>query len=149
MSANISILGNLGRAPETVRSAGGAIVTKFSIASNSVKRTPQGTIEQTDWFRVTAFGKQAETLAKHAKRGTSLHVQGQLSLSAWRDRQDRPQYSADLLLQDFQFVGGGTSTETEKGADDQRAFSAAAAEYSVETEIALDVQEIAQPAGAY
>lgn len=123
MSANVSILGNLGRAPETQMSAVGVQVTKFSIASNSVKRTPQGTVEKTDWFRVTAFGKQAETLAKYAKKGSRIHVQGSLNLSAWRDRQDQPQYSADLLLQDFQFVGGAA-------ADD-------------------DVQEIAQPAGAY
>jgi single-strand DNA-binding protein len=145
MSANISILGNLGRAPETQTTSEGTVITKFSIASNSVKRTPQGTVEQTDWFRVTAFGKQAETLAKYAKRGSRLHVQGQLSLSAWRDRQDRPQYSADLLLQDFQFAGG--NSESEKSADAQAASDAA--EHSVETEIALDVQEIAQPAGAY
>lgn len=148
MSANISILGNLGRNPETQTTTEGVIVTKFSIASNSVKRTPQGTVEKTDWFRVTAFGKQAETLAKYARRGSRLHIQGQLSLSAWRDRQDRPQYSADLLLQDFQFAGGSNSNESEKVSSDQPA-SGAAAEYSVETEIASDVQEIAQPAGAY
>jgi single-strand DNA-binding protein len=123
MSANVSILGNLGRAPETQMSAGGVQVTKFSIASNSVKRTPQGTVEKTDWFRVTAFGKQAETLAKYAKKGSRIYVQGSLNLSAWRDRQDRAQYSADLLLQDFQFVGGAAAGD--------------------------DVQEIAQPAGAY
>lgn len=147
MSANISILGNVGRAPETQTTAEGLQVTKFSIASNSVKRTPQGTIEKTDWFRVTAFGKQAEILAKHIGRGSRLHIQGSLSLSAWRDRQDQPQYSADLLLQDFQFAGGNNN-QSEKGAGEQSAADAGA-EYSVETEIAADVQEIAQPAGDY
>ncbi len=128
------------------RSAEGLQVTKFSIASNSVKRTPQGTVEKTDWFRVTAFGKQAEILAQYAKRGSRLHIQGSLSLSAWRDRQDQPQYSADLLLQDFQFAGG--NNQSEKSAGEQSAADAGT-EYSVETEIAADVQEIAQPAGAY
>jgi single-strand DNA-binding protein len=145
MSANVSILGNLGRAPETQMTAGGVQVTKFSIASNSVKRTPQGAVEKTDWFRVTAFGKQAEILAKHAKKGSRLHVQGQLSLNAWRDRQDRAQYSADLLLQDFQFVGGSAAADDVAGASNQTPRG----EYSVETEIASDIQEIAQPAGAY
>jgi single-strand DNA-binding protein len=144
MSANISILGNLGRAPETHRSAEGVQVTKFSIASNSVKRTPQGAVEKTDWFRVTAFGKQAEILAKHARRGSRLHVQGQLSLSAWRDRQDKAQYSADLLLQDFQFAGGA-ATEDAGGLSIQTPRG----EYRSETEAVSDVQEVAQPAGAY
>ena len=148
MSANVSILGNLGRAPETHTTAEGVMVTKFSFASNSVKRTPEGTVEKTDWFRVTAFGKQAEILTQYAGKGSRLHVQGQLSLSAWRDRGDRPQYSADLLLQDFQFAGGSNNGESEKGAGDQ-SVSDAGAEHSVETEIAADVQEIPQPAGAY
>lgn len=146
MSANISILGNLGRAPETQTTAEGVNVTKFSIASNSVKRTPQGTIEKTDWFRVTAFGRQAEILAKYAQKGSRLHIQGQLGLSAWRDRRNKAQYSADLLLQDFQFVGGA-------GGDNANANGQSSAEkgreYSVETEIASDVQEIVQSAGAY
>ena len=93
---------------------------------------------------MTAFGKQAEILAKHARRGSRLHVQGQLSLSAWRDREDRAQYSADLLLQDFQFVGGAAADDTD-GAGNQTARG----EYRVETEVASDVQEIAQSAGAY
>ncbi len=144
MSANVSILGNLGRAPETHTNADGTFIAKFSIASNSVQNTPQGTVKKTDWFRVTAIGKQAETLAKYAKKGSKLHIQGSLRLSAWQDREARPQYSADLLLQDFQFAGGGAESETAKSASEQPA-----AEYSVETEIAADVQEIAQPAGAY
>lgn len=146
MSANISILGNVGRTPETQVTPQGVKVTKFSIASNSVKRTPQGTMEKTHWFRVTAFGKQAEILAKYARCGSRLHVQGQLSLSAWRDRQDQPQYSADLLLQDFQFADGNNQSEKDAG---EQSEASVGAERIFETGIASDVQEIAQPAGAY
>lgn len=147
MSANVSILGNLGGTPETHTNDNGTFVAKFSIASNSVQNTPHGSAKKTDWFRVTAIGKQAETLAKYARKGTRLHVQGALSLNAWHDRQDRPQYSADLLLQDFQFAGGAAAGETETGVNTQPA--AEASEYSVETEIASDVQEISQSAGTY
>lgn len=150
MSANVSILGNLGRAVESRINENGTFVANFTFASNSVKNTPRGAEKKTDWFRVTAIGKQAETLAEYAKKGTRLLIQGSLSLSAWKDRQGKPQYSADLLLQDFQFAGNG---DTEKGAGEQPQTGATAAEYSVETEIAgdsaKDVQEIAQPAGVY
>ena len=146
MSANVSILGNLGRAPETRRNAEGTFIANFSIASNSVKNTPQGAVKKTDWFRVTAVGRQAETLAKHAKKGNRLYVQGKLTFNPWLDREGRPQVSADLLLQDFQFVGD--SAESGENANGDQPASGAA-EYSVETEVAADVQEIAQPAGAY
>jgi single-strand DNA-binding protein len=137
MSANVSILGNLGRAPETRFLPNGTFVANFSIASNSVRNSPNGKIEKTDWFRVTAFGNQARTLAKYAKKGTRMLVQGKLTMEAWMNREDVPQVSADVLLQDFQFAGGGDKEDTNGGAPAEETV-----EHSVETEIATDIQEI-------
>ena len=74
MSANISVLGNLGTAPETRISDNGTFIASFSIASNTVRNTPQGQVKKTDWFRVTAFGKQAETLARYLRKGSRLCI---------------------------------------------------------------------------
>lgn len=137
MSANVSILGNLGRAPETRFTPDGTFVANFSIASNSVRNSPNGKIEKTDWFRVTAFGQQARTLAKYAKKGSRLLVQGKLTMDAWMNREDVPQVSADVLLQDFQFAGGGEKEATNGGASADETIS-----HPQETEIASDVQEI-------
>jgi single-strand DNA-binding protein len=146
MSANVSILGNLGRAPETRVKPDGTFVANFSIASNTTRSTPEGTVKKTDWFRVTALGKQAETLAKYAKRGNRLLVQGKLTFNPWLDREGAPQVSADLLLQDFQFVGG--SPEDSNNGDEKSASETA--EHSVETDIAAgDVQEIADQTLSY
>lgn len=138
MSASVSILGNLGRNPETRVTPDGTFVASFSIASNSVRNTPQGTVKKTDWFRVTALGNQARTLSKYAKKGNKLFVQGKLTFNPWLDREGAPQVSADLLLQDFQFVGGQEREDGENGG-----AKGETAEYSVETEIAGDVQEVA------
>lgn len=137
MSANVSILGNLGRAPETRFTPDGTFIANFSIASNSVRNSPQGKIEETDWFRVTAFGNQARTLAKYAKKGTRMLVQGKLTTGAWLNREGVPQVSADVLLQDFQFASGNEKEETGGGASAEETI-----EHTVETEIATDVQEI-------
>jgi len=137
MSANVSILGNLGRTPETRYTPDGTLVANFSIASNSVRNTPEGTVKKTDWFRVTAFGNQAKTLAKYVKKGSKLLVQGKLTFNPWLDQAGTPQVSADLLLQDFQFVGNQEQREDDKRAGGETS------EYSVETEIAGDVQEVA------
>lgn len=137
MSASVSILGNLGRTPETRISPDGTFIASFSIASNSVRNTPNGTVKNTDWFRVTALGNLARTLAKYAKKGNKLFVQGKLTFNPWLDQAGTPQVSADLLLQDFQFVGG-----KERDANETNGASNDAAEYSVETEIADDVQEV-------
>ncbi len=142
MSANVSILGNLGKTPESRVNAEGTLVTNFSIASNSVRNTPNGTMKKTDWFRVTAIGKQAEVLAEYAKKGNRLLVQGKLTFNPWLDREGSPQVSADLLLQDFQFVGGS-------GDDAEDKSETSATEYTVETEISGDIQEISSQSKAY
>lgn len=147
MSANVSILGNVGRSPESRLTPQGDVIASFSIASNSVRKTKDGEVKKTDWFRVTAFGKQAETLMKYSKKGDRLLVQGKLSLNPWMDRQGSPQVSADLLLQDFQFAGGASErAQSGEHADIATASDEYAAEYSpehtVETEISADVQEI-------
>lgn len=137
MSANVSILGNLGRAPETRFTPDGTFIANFSIASNSVRNSPNGKIEKTDWFRVTAFGNQARILAKYAKKGSRLLVQGKLTVDAWMNREDVPQVSADVLLQDFQFAGGGEKEDTNGSATTEETIK-----HSVETEIASDIQEV-------
>lgn len=151
MSANVSILGNLGRAPEKQRTPNGTVITTFSIASNQARNTPQGSEKQTNWFRVRAFGQQAETIAKYAKKGDRMLVQGKLDLGAWKDREGAPQVNADITLQDFQFVGGALNADGNGNGGDARGETPSSAEFSVETEIggADDVQEIAHQTRAY
>jgi single-strand DNA-binding protein len=147
MSANVSILGNVGRTPESRLTPQGDVIASFSIASNSVRKTKDGEVKKTDWFRVTAIGKQAETLMKFSKKGDRLLVQGKLTLNPWMDRQGSPQVSADLFLQDFQFAGGGNErAQSDENTEIAAASDEFSAEYSpehtVETEISADVQEI-------
>ncbi len=106
MSANISIIGNLGKTPETKITDNGTLVASFSMASNSFRNSAEGRVEKTDWFRVTAFGKQAETLARYVRKGSRLYVQGRLTFNPWVDQSDSPQAGAEIVLQEFQFLTG-------------------------------------------
>lgn len=144
MSANVSILGNLGGAPKPRFTPDGTFMVNFSIASNSVRNSPNGKVEKTDWFRVTAFGNQARALEKYAKKGSRLLIQGKLTMDAWMNREEVPQVSADVLMQDFQFAGGGDKEDSNGGASAEETV-----EHSVETEIASDVQEIANQELSY
>lgn len=106
MSANISLIGNLGKEPETKITDNGTFIANFSIASNTFRNTPDGRVEKTDWFRVTAFGKQAETIARYVRKGHRLYVQGRLTFNPWLDKNESPQSGAEIVLQEFQFLTG-------------------------------------------
>ena len=116
MSANISLIGNLGKEPETKITDNGTFIANFSIASNTFRNTPEGRVEKTDWFRVTEFGKQAETIARYVRKGHRLYVQGRLTFNPWLDRNDSPQSGAEIVLQEFQFLTG--KQEGDNGGDD-------------------------------
>ncbi len=81
MSTSISILGNTGRDVELRYTPQGTAVANFTVASNSVRNTAQGKVKKTDWYNVSAFGKQAETLSKHLKKGSQILVRGRLSFN--------------------------------------------------------------------
>ncbi len=107
MSTSISILGNTGREVELRYSPQGLPVANFSLASNTVRNTPEGKQKKTDWFNVTAFGKIAETLAQNLRKGSQILVQGRLTFNPWLSRDGEPRVGADVVLQDFEFAGGG------------------------------------------
>ncbi len=106
MGANISLIGNLGKEPETEITDSGTFMAKFSMASNTVRNTKEGKVEKTDWYRVTAFGKQAETIARYVRKGHRLYVQGRLTFNPWLDRNEVAQSGAEVTLQEFQFLTG-------------------------------------------
>jgi len=106
MSTSISILGNTGRDVELRYTPQGRAVANFTVASNSVRNTAQGKVKKTDWYNVSAFGKQAETLSKHLKKGSQILVRGRLSFNPWLSRDGEARVSADVVLQDFDFAGG-------------------------------------------
>ena len=144
MSANVSLMGNLGRSPETKISEKGTLIANFSIASNSVRNTPEGPVQKTDWFRVTAFGKQAETLARYVRKGSRLCIQGRLTFNPWLDRNGKPQVGADVVLQEFQFVSDG-----QRENPGNEGSVAEIPDHAVETEFSGDVQEIVAQSAAY
>jgi single-strand DNA-binding protein len=105
MSTSISILGNTGRDVELRYTPQGTAVASFSIASNSVRNTAQGKQKKTDWYNVSAFGRQAETLAKYLTKGSQILVRGKLTFNPWLSRDGEARVSADVVMQDFEFAG--------------------------------------------
>ena len=73
------IIGNLGRDPEMRYSPSGDPVTSMNIASNRVYTDGSGQRQkETTWFRVSVWGKQAESCNTYLKKGSMVLVEGEL-----------------------------------------------------------------------
>jgi single-strand DNA-binding protein len=80
MYHTIIIVGNLGRDPEMRYTPGGQAVTSFSVASNRKYTASNGeTVNETIWFRVSAWGKQAEVCNQYLQKGSKVLVEGRLT----------------------------------------------------------------------
>jgi single-strand DNA-binding protein len=76
----ILITGNLGRDPEMRYTPSGQAVTSFSVAVNETYTNSNGEkIKKTIWFRVTAWGKQAEICNQYLKKGSMVLVEGRMN----------------------------------------------------------------------
>ncbi len=118
MSTQVTILGNTGRDVELRYNQDGIAIANFLVASNSVRGHGEGQKKKTDWYNVSAFGRQAETLARYLTKGSQILVRGKLNLSAWQTREGEPRVNADVLLQDFEFAGANPAKAVHQSADE-------------------------------
>jgi single-strand DNA-binding protein len=80
MYHTIIIVGNLGREPEMRYTPSGQAVTNFSVATNRQYTASNGeTVKETIWFRVSTWGKQAETCNQYLRKGSKVLVEGRLT----------------------------------------------------------------------
>jgi len=74
MYQKIIIIGNLGRDPEMRYTPDGKAVTSFSVATSRRYNDK----EETTWFRVSVWGKQAESCNQYLRKGSKVLVEGRL-----------------------------------------------------------------------
>lgn len=117
MSFNkIIIVGNLGRDPELRYTPQGNAVCNFSVATSEKKRDKGGDLQDlTTWFRVTLWGKQAETASKYLTKGSQVYVEGRLRLEEWTDRDGKTRQTLDVNGTDMHFIGSNRGDDYSSG----------------------------------
>ncbi len=79
MYHKVMLIGNLGRDPEMRYTPQGTPVTTFTVATNRVYTNAAGEqMQETVWFRVSAWGRLAETCNQYLRRGMRVYIEGRL-----------------------------------------------------------------------
>ena len=103
----VVLTGNLTRDPEVSVTGGGLSICKLGIAVNTRKKDSStgNWEEKPNYFRITVFGRQAESCGQYLKKGRPVAIDGRLEWSQWeRDGQKRE--SIDIIADTVQFLGG-------------------------------------------
>ncbi len=135
MSFNkVILVGNLGRDPELRYTPQGTPVCSFSMATNERRKDKSGEMQdQTTWFRITLWGRQAETASQYLSKGRPVYIEGRLRVEEWTDRDGKPRHTLEVHATDMQFIGGGRG-----GEEPQMERAAAAGASSEPTDIVDD-----------
>ena len=105
MSFNkVILVGNLGRDPELRYTPQGTPVCSFSMATNERRKDKTGEMrDQTTWFKVTLWNRQAETAAQYLQKGRPVYIEGRLRVEEYTDRDGKQRHSLEVNATDMQF----------------------------------------------
>jgi single-strand DNA-binding protein len=79
MFQTIIIVGNLGGDPEMRYLQSGQAVTNFNVAtSRKYTGSDNQLVDETTWFRVSVWGRQAETCNQYLRKGSRVLIEGRL-----------------------------------------------------------------------
>jgi single-strand DNA-binding protein len=113
MYQRITIVGNLGGDPTMKFLPNGDPVTNFSVATNRRWTGSDGQQqEETTWFRVSAWGRLAETCNEYLSTGRQVLVEGRLrpdddgNPRTWIGNDGAARASFEVTAQTVQFLGG-------------------------------------------
>jgi single-strand DNA-binding protein len=104
--AKVFVVGNLGRDAELKYLGSGTPVLEFPVAANEKWRDQSGNMqEHTQWFRISLFGRQAESLKPYLLKGKQVFVDGRLRVREYTDREGKQRYSCDVRADNIQLLG--------------------------------------------
>ncbi len=104
--AKVQIIGNVGADPEQRYTQQGTMIVSFRVAVNSSRRMPDGSFkEETEWYRVSTFGRLAETCLQYVTKGRPIFVDGRLRVDRWTGQDGQPRFNLDVVASEVQFLG--------------------------------------------
>lgn len=117
MFHKVILVGNLGRDPEMRYTPSGQAVTNLSVATNRSYTDSSGQRQdETIWFRVSVWGRQAETVNQYLRKGRQVLIEGRLvgdengNPRIWNRQDGTPAASFEINAQTVRFLGGRDDT---------------------------------------
>lgn len=103
-SVNKSIIvGNIGMPPEWKHKDNQTPYCVFTMCVSRALR--RGGEYEGLWFRVTLWGKLAETAVKFGLKSQQVYVEGRMTVGEWTDQEGRGRYTLEIAGSDFQMLG--------------------------------------------
>lgn len=102
----VQLIGHVGQDPEIKNFDGGRKLANFSLATNDSYTNSKGEkVDQTEWHRVTAWGKTAEIIEKYVTKGKEIVIDGKLTYRTYDDKEGVKRYLTEIVANEVLLLG--------------------------------------------
>lgn len=102
----MQLIGHVGQEPEIKNLEGGKKLASITLATNEYYNNQKGErVEQTEWHRITAWGKTAEIIEKYVTKGKELAIEGKLSHRSYDDKDGNKKYVTEIIANEILLLG--------------------------------------------
>ena len=102
----VTVMGVLGRNPETKQFPNGGSVTTLSVATSEFwkDKTTGERKEATEWHRITTNGRLADVASKYLKKGSKAYIEGSLRTRKWKDSKGTDREITEIRADELQLL---------------------------------------------
>ena len=102
----VTVMGVLGRDPETKQFPNGGSVTTFSVATTEFwkDKTTGERKEATEWHRIATSNRLAEIASKYLKKGSKVYIEGSLRTRKWKDSKGTDREITEIRADELQLL---------------------------------------------
>jgi single-strand DNA-binding protein len=102
----VQLIGHVGQEPEIKTFDGGKKVANITIATNENYTNSKGEkVENTEWHRITAWGKVADIIEKYVIKGKEIAIEGKLTHRSYDDKDGNKRYITEIVASDLLLLG--------------------------------------------
>ena len=104
MKNRVQLIGHVGQDPEIKQLENGR-VANFTIATNESYTNAKGEkVEQTEWHRVSAWGKTVDIIEQFLTKGSHVAVEGKLTHRSYDDKDGNKRYITEVIANELVFL---------------------------------------------
>ncbi|GBE28543.1 single-stranded DNA-binding protein [bacterium BMS3Bbin03] len=111
----VILIGNLGKDPDLRYTPNGTAVASFSLATNERWKDKEGNYQdRTEWHRIVAWSKLAETVGEYLKKGSQVFIEGKIRSRTWEDQNGVKRTTTEIVANNLVMLGrreGVSSTD--------------------------------------
>jgi single-strand DNA-binding protein len=143
----VTLIGRLTRDPELRHSRSGDAIASLRIAVNSRARGDGGEwTDKPNFFDVSVFGPQAETVSNYMAKGRRIGIDGRLQWREWETQDGSKRQSVEVVANDVFFLDNRGDGDGGGGAGG--GWSSQAAPATPGGDLPVDTSDLSSPAPA-